>query len=99
LRQIFDEPSGSNQHTGSSEERIRQRAHEIWEREGRSGDPQEHRYRAERELAAAQQKQPELTEEAAASGKVSPGMAQVGNRKVPRPDKVSDRSVPDDIEE
>jgi len=26
-------------------------------------------------------------------------MAQVGNRKVPRPGKVSDRSVPDDIEE
>jgi hypothetical protein len=31
--------------------------------------------------------------------KVSAGTAQVGNQKVPRPDKVSDRSVPDDIEE
>ncbi len=31
--------------------------------------------------------------------KVSPGTAQVGNQKVPRPDKVSDRSVPDDVEE
>ena len=29
----------------------------------------------------------------------SPGMAQVGNQKVPRPNKVSDRSVPDDIDE
>ena len=27
------------------------------------------------------------------------GMAQVGNRKVPRPSKVGDRSVPDDIDE
>ena len=27
------------------------------------------------------------------------GMAQVGNLKVPRPSKVSDRSVPDDIDE
>ena len=27
------------------------------------------------------------------------GMAQVGNQKVPRPNKVSDRSVPDDIDE
>ncbi len=31
--------------------------------------------------------------------KVSPGTAQVGNQKVPRPDKVSDRAVPDDVEE
>jgi hypothetical protein len=28
-----------------------------------------------------------------------PGVAQVGNQNVPRPDKVSDRSVPDDIDE
>jgi hypothetical protein len=27
------------------------------------------------------------------------GTAQVGNRKVPRPEKVSDRSPPDDIDE
>jgi hypothetical protein len=31
--QIDDEPSGSDQHTGPSEERIRRRAHEIWGRE------------------------------------------------------------------
>jgi len=35
----------------------------------------------------------------ATSGKSEPGVAQVGNQKVQRPDKVSDRSVPDDIEE
>lgn len=97
-RQIFDEPSGSDQQAGPSEERIRRRAHEIWEQEGRSGDPEEHWYRAERELAATQQEQPESKEEDPRSGKVSSGMAQVGN-KVPRPAKVSDRSVPDNINE
>jgi DUF2934 family protein len=97
-RQIFDEPSSSDQQTGPSEERIRQRAHEMWESEGRSDDSQEHWYRAERELAATQQEQPEPKEEAAAPGKASPGMAQVGSQKVPRPDKMSGRSVSDDID-
>jgi hypothetical protein len=32
------------------EQRVRQRAYEIWEREGRSGDPEDHWTRAEREL-------------------------------------------------
>ncbi len=32
------------------EERIRTRAYEIWEREGRSGNPEDHWLRAEREL-------------------------------------------------
>jgi hypothetical protein len=31
--------------------------------------------------------------------KASPGMAQVGTQRVPRPDKVRDRSIPDDIDE
>ena len=98
-RQIFDEPSGSNQHTGPSEERIRQRAYEIWESEGRSGDPQDHWHRAERELSEVPQEQSGPNSEDPGSGTASPGMAQVGNRKVHRPKKVSDRSVPDDIEE
>ena len=34
------------------EARIRKRAYEIWEREGRSGDPEDHWVRAEREIAA-----------------------------------------------
>ena len=34
------------------EERIRRRAYEIWEREGRAGSPEDHWYRAERELDA-----------------------------------------------
>jgi hypothetical protein len=32
------------------EERIRRRAYEIWESEGRSGDPEDHWVQAEREL-------------------------------------------------
>jgi len=48
-RQIFDDPSGGQQ-SGVSEEAIRHRAYEIWEREGRAGDPHDHWYRAEREL-------------------------------------------------
>ncbi len=35
----------------SQDERIRQRAYEIWEREGRTGSPEDHWFRAERELA------------------------------------------------
>ena len=31
---------------------IRRRAYEIWEREGRSGDPEDHWVRAEREIDA-----------------------------------------------
>ena len=34
------------------EARIRKRAYEIWEREGRSGDPEDHWVRAEREIDA-----------------------------------------------
>lgn len=32
------------------EDKIRQRAYEIWESEGRAGTPEDHWYRAEREL-------------------------------------------------
>ena len=44
-------------------------------------------------------KQAEPQTQKPAPTKAEPGMAQVGNQKVPRPDKVSDRSVPDDIDE
>lgn len=55
-RQIVDDPSGrqKDQSSGASEESIRQRAYEIWERDGRAGDPHDHWYRAERELHASQ---------------------------------------------
>lgn len=35
----------------SQDERIRQRAYEIWESEGRTGNPEDHWFQAERELA------------------------------------------------
>ncbi len=35
------------------EQRIRERAYEIWESEGRSGDPEDHWTRAEQELNTA----------------------------------------------
>jgi hypothetical protein len=38
---------------GVDEERIRARAYELWEGAGRSGDPQEHWLRAERECAVS----------------------------------------------
>jgi hypothetical protein len=59
-RQIFDDPNGGhheNQQSSASEEAIRQRAYEIWEREGRAGDPHDHWYRAERELNQGQSEQ------------------------------------------
>ena len=34
----------------SQDEKIRQRAYEIWEREGRTGNPEDHWFRAQREL-------------------------------------------------
>jgi hypothetical protein len=37
------------------EERVRRRAYELWEQEGRAGDPQDHWLRAERELKALPQ--------------------------------------------
>jgi hypothetical protein len=74
-RQIFDDPGDSDrqeERTDPGEERIRQRAHEIWESEGCSGDPQDHWVRAERELSGTMQERSEATVEdappAAAAG-------------------------------
>ena len=36
--------------TKNLDQRIHERAHEIWESEGRSGDPKDHLVRAEQEL-------------------------------------------------
>ena len=69
-RQIFDDPNGGprgNQQSSASEEAIRQRAYEIWEREGRAGDPHDHWYRAERELNQSQPEQSSATAENAPS--------------------------------
>jgi hypothetical protein len=39
---------------GKREEKIRVRAYEIWEREGRTGDPQDHWHKAKAELKASE---------------------------------------------
>jgi hypothetical protein len=65
-RQIFDNPNGNHQQdrrSGASEEAIRQKAYELWENEGRAGDPHDHWYRAERELNHGQQEQSSATVE------------------------------------
>jgi hypothetical protein len=79
-RQIFDDPSGSGRQaelSGTTEEMIRQKAYEIWEREGRSGDPQDHWYRAERELNDTAQEQSEATVESAPPGAAAAGLEAV----------------------
>ena len=56
------------------DKRIRQRAYEIWEREGRTGNPEDHWFRAERELADQGQERSDTTVEnappAAATGEI-----------------------------
>jgi hypothetical protein len=45
------------------DERIRQRAYEIWENEGRAGNPEDHWFRAQRELAGQGQERSDATVE------------------------------------
>ncbi len=47
----------------SHDERIRQRAYEIWEREGRTGNPEDHWFRAQRELDDQGQERSDATVE------------------------------------
>ena len=47
----------------SQDDRIRQRAYEIWEDEGRDGNPDDHWTRAERELSEAGQVDVDRTSE------------------------------------
>jgi hypothetical protein len=51
----------------SQDERIRQRAYEIWESEGRTGNPEDHWFRAEHELAQQGQGRSDTTVEDAPS--------------------------------
>jgi hypothetical protein len=48
------------------EEKIRRRAYEIWESEGRVGDPQDHWLRAERELRGSNDPHASVSPEAQA---------------------------------
>ncbi len=45
------------------DERIRQRAYEIWENEGRAGNPEDHWFRAQRELDQQGQERSDATME------------------------------------
>jgi hypothetical protein len=47
----------------SQDEKIRQRAYEIWEREGRTGNPEDHWFRAQQELAEQGQERSNATVE------------------------------------
>ena len=50
-------------------QQVRERAHEIWEQEGRSGDPQAHLARAEQEIAGAMIDKDKSSREKAAEDK------------------------------
>ena len=45
----------------SQDEKIRQRAYEIWEREGRTGNPEDHWFRAQQELHEQGQERSDAT--------------------------------------
>jgi hypothetical protein len=47
----------------SQDETIRQRAYEIWESEGRTGNPEDHWFRAQRELDDQSQERSDATVE------------------------------------
>jgi hypothetical protein len=47
----------------SQDERTRQRAYEIWESEGQTGNPEDHWFRAQRELADQGQERSDATVE------------------------------------
>jgi Protein of unknown function (DUF2934) len=51
----------------SPDETIRQRAYEIWESEGRTGNPEDHWFRAQRELDDQSQERSDATVEDAPS--------------------------------
>ncbi|MBJ6125017.1 DUF2934 domain-containing protein [Microvirga splendida] len=97
-RQIFDDAkNGGKKQSGVSDESIRQRAYEIWEREGRAGDPQDHWYRAERELnegqserssATAQEAPPAAAAEGAKANNEQPA-GEGGAQKKPRRKRTS----------
>jgi Protein of unknown function (DUF2934) len=84
-RQIFDNPNGGHEKNGPSragEESIRQRAYEIWENEGRAGDPHDHWYRAERELNASQKERSFATVENASPAAAAKAKEAVSEQPV-----------------
>ena len=79
-RQIFDDQGGSDQGEKprrASEDMIRRRAYELWENGGRTGDPQDHWYRAERELNETTQERSDATVENASPAAAAEAMGAV----------------------
>ena len=70
----------------SQDERIWQRAYEIWENEGRTGNPEDHWFRAERELEEQDQERSDATVEnaspAAAAEASSAAAGEIPNERV-----------------
>jgi len=80
------------------DEKIRMKAYEIWERQGRSGSPEDHWFEAERELRAedeptgtAQERSEATVEEASPAEAVEAVEAASGSpsrrKRSPRPSK------------
>jgi len=63
----------------SQDDRIRQRAYEIWENEGRTGNPEDHWFRAKQELSSQEQERSDATvENATPAAAAEAGSAATG---------------------
>jgi hypothetical protein len=63
----------------SQDEKIRQRAYEIWESEGRTGNPEDHWFRAQQELDDHGQERSDATvEDASPAAAAEAGSAATG---------------------
>lgn len=75
----------------SREDKIRVRAYDLWERQGRSGDPQDHWLEAERgvkaeeDARAASQDRPEATVEDASPVEAVEALEATSDEKPKRP--------------
>jgi Protein of unknown function (DUF2934) len=70
----------------SPDEMIRQRAYDIWEREGRTGNPEDHWFKAQRELDEQGQERSDATvEDAPPAAAAEAGAAATGDVPDERP--------------
>ena len=66
------------------EDKIRVRAYEIWERQGRTGDPEDHWHEAEHELRAEEQATATSQDRSEATVEEAPPVKAVEAREVVR---------------
>jgi hypothetical protein len=66
------------------EEKIQVRAYEIWERQGRTGDPEDHWHEAERELKAEEHTTETLQDRSEATVEEAPPVEAVEAREAVR---------------